>query len=152
MCICIKLYSPLPFSYSAVANTAASDPCAGLADGTVIEPACRTYTECQGGVSNEIECDANQAFDSSSESCNNINSVPAPCGYWRDCSGMADQRYTDIDYLGCGAYYTCHNGYYYSFNFCPSGKVSLDWIGGRGFPGYRTTSFIGIVLYSNITT
>ena len=103
--------------------------CAGQPDGTVVEPACRTYSVCQNQVPVSVECAEDQAYDSAKQSCQDINTVPAPCGYYRDCSGKEDRRYVDVNNFGCDAYYTCHNGYFYGFNFCPSGEhntISLN--------------------------
>ncbi|KAL5016419.1 hypothetical protein ScPMuIL_006008 [Solemya velum] len=105
--------------------------CTGLADGTH-EEGCKSYIRCTGGVRTSVECEDELVFNSQTKACDAPTNVPAPCGVFKNCSNLSDQKYPDLD-LGCASYFTCFRHSFYGHNKCPQGLVfninlqTCDW-------------------------
>ncbi|XP_060074366.1 uncharacterized protein LOC132554085 [Ylistrum balloti] len=110
--LCILIFLPLGI-VEGVVN------CYGKADGNY-EITCHDYTRCHNGLGTHITCPSSQFYNPANERCD--TNIHIPCSIQRDCSGMADKRYADLE-THCKSYYTCANGYFLGHNFCNPGLV-----------------------------
>ncbi|XP_033748416.1 uncharacterized protein LOC117333294 [Pecten maximus] len=92
--------------------------CNGQTNGNY-EITCHKYTQCSNGIAILRTCSDHQMYNPETKQC---GAPSPPCSLNRNCNGLADKRYPDLE-TNCHSYYTCYNGFFYGHNFCNPGLV-----------------------------
>ncbi|KAI0239971.1 hypothetical protein LSAT2_009321 [Lamellibrachia satsuma] len=99
----------------------AQEDCEGKSNG-IHGWGCRSYTICEDGHGERIDCTPPQVYDAKSQGCKHYKKVGPPCGLVRSCSGKGTGLFADKK-TGCSTFFTCIDGTYIGQNQCNTGLI-----------------------------
>ncbi|KAI8783698.1 hypothetical protein BgiMline_023862 [Biomphalaria glabrata] len=112
-------FSAIFFTNSVIAQW---NPCNGRPEGALAEIACWGYKRCENGIARVYNCPKDTVLERDSLKCVKIGTGNTACGKVKDCTGLADGNYPDLD-VGCISFYACSGGTFMGRHYCDANLV-----------------------------